>query len=67
MRKFLINQSEKMLLTHHPFKKMGITTKKLFDDTYIYLSEGGGAQINSSDNEEDQDQAIKRQHNYSAR
>jgi len=40
MRKFLVNQSEKMLQSHHPFKLMGITTKKLFDDTYIYLSEG---------------------------
>ena len=41
MRKFLVNQSEKMLMTNYPFNQIGVNSKKLFDDTFIYLSEAG--------------------------
>lgn len=38
-RKFLMGQCSKIVLMKEPFKTFGMSTKKIFDDTYLYLKE----------------------------
>jgi hypothetical protein len=38
-RKFLLGQCNKHLLSQVPFRDCGLSSKKLFDDTYLYFME----------------------------
>lgn len=38
-RKFILGQCNKLLLTSVPFNDCGLSSKKLFDDTYLYFME----------------------------
>ena len=38
-RKFILGQCSRIILNNNPYKQMGLSSKKLFDDTYLYFME----------------------------
>jgi hypothetical protein len=38
-RKFLLGQSSKIVLLKEPFKSFNMSTKRIFDDMYLFLKE----------------------------
>ena len=38
-RKFLMGQCSKLVHTKEPYKSLGMSTKRIFDDMYLYLKE----------------------------
>lgn len=44
-RKFLMGQCSKIVHLRDPFKATNMTTKKVFDDMYLYLKEANHAYL----------------------
>lgn len=38
-RKFLMGQCSKIIHSKEPYKSLGMSTKRIFDDTYLFLKE----------------------------
>lgn len=48
-RKFLLGQCSKIVHLRDPFRAASLTTKKVFDDMYLYLKEANRAHILSAE------------------
>jgi hypothetical protein len=48
-RKYILGQCSKIILNNLPYKALGASTKKLFDDTYLYFMELSSKNINFND------------------
>ena len=62
VRKFLVGQTAQLILSSPSMKRMGLCSKKVFDDIYLHLENQANLQNNISKEAAEQFQLIESEH-----